>query len=232
MKELQSQHLSLVRGFWLSSFTSAWILQPKFTLKTFGLFFPVGGISMFWLPSSGVLEVIHTFMLQFWVGDDAPKTFSYVLYNYEIFKANIIFALAFYIFCFHTFLLWMLLWMLCAPAVFQGDLKSSSTSECFIAAITDYEKIFLLVYDKDFYSHRQFKYFRFKCQTVFSMSSKKQNMMSSVTFDYSQWQNTLLWIYWARSRLYNSLLYFKKILHQLQIFLSSIKLMSISPSVQ
>lgn len=63
-------------------------------------------------------------------------------------------------------------------------MKSGSTSECFIAAIVDYEKIFLLVYDEDFYSHREFKYFRFKCQTVFSMSSNKQNMMSSVTFDY------------------------------------------------
>lgn len=50
-------------------------------------------------------------------------------------------------------------------SLFYSDLKRGSTSECFMTALTDHEKIFLLTDNEDFYSQRQFKYFRFTCQT-------------------------------------------------------------------
>lgn len=112
-------------------------------------------------------------------------------------------------------------WLLCVAGVISktsktnyfnflnSDLKCGSTSECFMTALADHEKIFLLVINEDFYSQRQFKYFRFTCQTNMpflwaAMAGMWWYQLDQMTA--SRLRPRSLWVYWGRTRLYNCLL--------------------------
>lgn len=69
---------------------------------------------------------------------------------------------------------------------FYRDLKRSSSSECFMAAITDHKRIFLLVSNKHFYSQREFKDFRFTLQTNHAFSASSVDWNISIRLDDCQ----------------------------------------------